>query len=149
VVDVVKVQRQVTYAAAAETLRAALAKADELGVNAGVVVTDARGEIVAAGKTEGAGPKTWRGGLLKATSAAGIGRSTEEFLEKRLKQDEVLWRALSASPETFFVPGGVPLVYDGATVGAVGVSGGVYTDDARVAQAGADRFAELSERGEV
>jgi uncharacterized protein GlcG (DUF336 family) len=142
--DIVKVQRNVTYAAAAEALRAALAKADELGVGAGVVVTDTRGEIVAAGKTERAGPKAWRGGLPKATAAAGLGRSTEEFLEKRLKQDEVLWRAMSANPETFLVPGGVPLIYDGVAVGAVGVSGGHYADDAKVAQAGADRFAELA-----
>ena len=142
--DIVKVQRNVTYAAAVEALRAALAKAEELGVGAGVVVTDTRGEIVAAGKTERAGAKAWRGGLLKATAAAGLGRSTEDFLEKRLKQDEVLWRAMSANPETFLVPGGVPLIYDGVAVGAVGVSGGHYADDAKVAQAGADRFAELA-----
>jgi uncharacterized protein GlcG (DUF336 family) len=142
--DIVKVQRNVTYAGAAEALRAALAKADELGVGAGVVVTDTRGEIVAAGKTDRAGAKAWRGGLLKATAAAGLGRSTEEFVEKRLKQDEVLWRAMSSNPETFLVPGGVPLIFDGATVGAVGVSGGHYADDAKVAQAGADRFAEIA-----
>ncbi len=147
--DLVKVQRHVTYAAAAEVLRAALAKAQELGVNAGVVVTDARGEIVTAGKTEGAGAKTWRGGHMKATAAAGMGRSTEEFLETRLKQDEVLWRAMSANPEIFLVPGGVPLIYESGSVGAVGVSGGHYADDAKVAQAGADRFAELVEQGEV
>jgi uncharacterized protein GlcG (DUF336 family) len=144
VTEVVKVQRHVTYAAAAEAVAAALAKAAELGVNAGVVVTDARGEIVAAGKTEGANARAWRGGLLKASSAAGIGRSTEDFLEQRLKQDEVLWRAMSANPETFFVPGGVPLLYEGKPVGAIGVSGGHYADDAKVAQAGADRFAELA-----
>ena len=139
-----KVQRNVTYAAAAEALRAALAKAEELGVGAGVVVTDKGGEIVAAGKTERAGAKAWRGGLMKATAAAGLGRSTEDFLEQRLKKDEVLWRAMSANPETFLVPGGVPLIYDGVAVGAVGVSGGHYADDAKVAQAGADRFAELA-----
>jgi glc operon protein GlcG len=144
VAEVVRVQRHVTYAAAAEVLGAGLAKADELGVNAAVVVTDSRGEIVAAGRTEAVGAKAWRGGLMKATSAAGLGRSTEEFVEQRLKQDEVLWRAMSANPETFFVPGGVPLLFEGKPVGAIGVSGGHYADDAKVAQAGADRFAELA-----
>jgi uncharacterized protein GlcG (DUF336 family) len=149
IVDIVKVQRQVTYAGAKAALEAALAKAAELGVNAGVVVTDSRGDIVAAGKTEGAGARAWRGGHLKATTAAGLGRSTEEFLEKRLKQDEVLWRAMSANPETFIVPGGIPLLYAGKPVGGIGVSGGHYADDAQVAQAGADRFAELAASAEA
>ena len=138
-----KVQRNVTYAAAAETLRAALAKAEELGVGAGVVVTDKQGEIVAAGKTERAGAKAWRGGLMKATAAAGLGRSTEDFLEQRLKKDEVLWRALSGNPDAMFVPGGFPLLVDGKSVGGVGASGGHYDDDAKVAKAAADRFTEL------
>jgi len=55
-----------------------------------------------------------------------------------------LWRALSTNSDAMFVPGGVPLMHDGAPVGAVGVSGGHYADDAKVAQAVADRFAELS-----
>ena len=139
----VRIQRHVTYAAAAEALAAGLAKAAELGINAGVVVTDASGEIVAAGRTDGASPKVWRGGLMKATAAAGMGRSTKEFLEKRLMKDEVLWRAMSANPETFLVPGGVPLLYEGKSVGAVGVSGGHYDDDTKVAEAAAARFAEL------
>lgn len=135
--------RHVTYAAAAESIQAGLAKARELGMNAGIVVTDAIGEIVVAARTDGANPRAWRGGLAKATVAAGLGMSTEAFLEKRLKQDEVLWRAMSSNPDTFLVPGGVPLVVDGRPVGAVGVSGGHYGDDAKVAQAVADRYAEL------
>lgn len=136
--------RHVTYAAAAESIQAGLAKARELGINAGIVVTDAIGEIVVTARTDGANPRAWRGGLAKATVAAGMGISTETFLEKRLKQDEVLWRALSGNPDTMFVPGGVPLLIDGRSVGAVGVSGGHYTDDAKVAQAVADRFTELA-----
>jgi uncharacterized protein GlcG (DUF336 family) len=135
--------QHVTYAAAAEALKAALACAAELGVNAGIVITDASGEIVTAGRTDGANPRAWKGGLGKATTAAGMGISTELFLEKRLKADEVLWRALSANPDTFLVPGGIPLIANGKSVGGVGVSGGHYTDDAKVAQAAADRFAEL------
>lgn len=143
--EVVKVQRHICYEAAAEALRAGLAKAEELGVNAGVVITDPAGEIVAAGKTDGAGSSAWRGGHLKASNAARMGISTADFLERRLKKDEVLWRAMSSKPETFFVPGGIPLLYDGKSVGGVGVSGGHYDDDTKVAQAAADRFAELTE----
>lgn len=142
--DVFRTQRHVTYGAAAEALKAGLAKASELGVNAAIAVTDASGELVTVGRTDGANPRAWRGALGKATAAAGLGRSTREFLDKRLKQDEVLWRAMSANPDTFFVPGGCPLLVEGRSVGAVGVSGGHYDDDERVAMAAAERFAELA-----
>lgn len=135
--------RHVTYAAAAESIQAGLAKANELGINVGIVVTDAIGEIVVTARTDGANPRAWKGGLAKAAVAAGMGISTEMFLEKRLKQDEVLWRAMSSNPDTFLVPGGVPLLVDGRSVGAVGVSGGHYADDAKVAQAVADHYAGL------
>lgn len=142
--EIVRKVRHVTYEAAADALQAGVAKARELGVRAGIVVTDAVGEVVAAAKLDGANPRAWRGGLAKANASAGLGMSTEAFLEKRLTKDEVLWRALSTNPDSMFVPGGVPLLYEGKAVGAVGVSGGHYTDDAKVAQAVADRFAELA-----
>jgi uncharacterized protein GlcG (DUF336 family) len=140
---VIRTVQHVTYAAAAEALKAGLDRAAELGMNVGIVITDAGGEIVTAARTDGANPRAWKGGLGKAATAAGLGISTELFLEKRLKDDEVLWRALSANPDTFLVPGGIPLKANGRSVGAVGVSGGHYADDAKVAQAVADRFEEL------
>lgn len=143
--DVVRTVKHVTYEAAAEAIRAGVDRARELGVRAGIVVTDANGEVVTAAKLDGANPRAWRGGLAKANAAAGLGMSTEAFLEKRLTKDEVLWRALSGNPDSMFVPGGIPLLHDGKAVGAVGVSGGHYGDDAKVAQAVADRFAELVE----
>lgn len=141
--DVVRVQRHVTYDAAVEALRAGVDKARELGVRAGIVVVDGFGEIVTVAKLDGANPKAWRGGLGKALMASGMGISTEDFIEKRLKNDEVLYRALSANPDTFIVPGGYPLLYEGKPVGGVGVSGGHYTDDSHVARAVAERYHEL------
>ena len=136
-------KRHVTYAAANQIVGAGLDKAAELGINAAIVVTEGTGEIVAVASTEAVNPRAWRGGLAKASVAAGMGVSTEFFLEKRLKQDEVLWRALSNSPDRMFVPGGIPLKADGQTVGAVGVSGGHYEQDVEVAQAVVDAFDAL------
>ena len=76
----------------------------------------------------------------RATGSAGLGISTEMFLEKGLTKDEVFWRALSNNPDNMFVPGGIPLKVDGAVVGAVGVSGGHYADAAQVAHAVVDAF---------
>lgn len=139
-------KRHITYAAANTVITAGLDKAAELGINAAIVITEGSGEIVAVASTESMNPRGWRGGLAKASVAAGLGVSTEFFLDKRLKQDEVLWRALSNNPERMFVPGGIPLKADGQTVGAVGVSGGHYDDDAKVAQAVVDAFDALLER---
>ena len=138
-------KRHITYTAASGVIGAGLEKATEMGINAAIVITQGSGEIVAVASTEGANPRGWRGGLAKATVAAGLGVSTEFFLEKRLTKDEVLWKALSNNPDNMFVPGGIPLKVDGETVGAVGVSGGHYNDDVKVAQAVADAFHQLIE----
>ena len=133
----------ITYATASQVIAAGLAKAAELKTGAAIVITDGTGEIVAVASTVGVNPRGWRGGLAKASAAAGLGISTEMFLDKRLKQDEVLWKALSNNPERMFVPGGIPFKANGETVGAVGVSGGHYDDDVKVAQAVVDAFTEL------
>ncbi len=133
----------ITYATATEVITAGLAKAAELKTGAAIVITEGTGEIVAVASTEGVNPRGWRGGLAKASAAAGLGISTQMFLEKRLTQDEVLWKALSNNPERMFVPGGIPFKVNGQTVGAVGVSGGHYDDDVKVAQAVVDAFDAL------
>ena len=97
-------KQHITYAAATEVIAAGLAKAAELGTNAAIVITEGTGEIVTVASTPGANPRAWRGGLAKASVAAGLGMSTEAFLDKRLKQDEVLWKALSNNPDRIFVP---------------------------------------------
>ncbi|MCE9622589.1 MAG: heme-binding protein [Actinomycetia bacterium] len=133
----------ITYPTATEVIKAGLAKAAELKTGAAIVITEGTGEIVAVASTDGVNPRGWRGGLAKASAAAGLGISTQMFLEKRLTQDEVLWKALSNNPERMFVPGGIPFKVNGQTVGAVGVSGGHYDDDVKVAQAVVDAFDAL------
>lgn len=144
--DLFRTQRHVTLEAAQEVIAAGLAKAAEIGVNVGLVVVDASGEMVASARMDRAGARTCLGGMAKAKVAASIGRSTEDFLEQRLKKDEVLWRALSGNPDAMFVPGGFPLLVEGKSVGGVGASGGHYNDDAKVAKAAADHFADLATR---
>jgi glc operon protein GlcG len=134
---------QVGYHAAAAAVEAGLARSRELGMNCAIVVTDANGEIVAVARTDGASANTYRGALGKAKGAAVLAMSTADYLERRLLHDEILYRALSADPELFLVPGGFPLEAEGTVVGGVGVSGGLHADDAKVAQAAVTRFAEM------
>ena len=131
---------QVSYHGAHESIAAGLAECARIGMNCAIVVTDPSGEMIAVARTDGASGNTYRGALGKAKTAAVLGCSTEEYLERRLLTDEVLYRALTADEETFLVPGGFALVVDGEVVGGVGVSGGLHADDAKVARPTMERF---------
>ena len=95
---------QVSYHAAHAALAAGLAECGRIGMNSAIVVTDPSGEMIAVARTDGASGNTYRGALGKAKTAAVLGCSTEEYLERRLLVDEVLYRALTADDETFLVP---------------------------------------------
>jgi len=134
---------QVSYHAAHAAIAAGLEECARIGMNCAIVVTDPSGEMVAVARTDGASGNTYRGALGKAKTAAVLGCATEEYLERRLLEDEVLYRALTADDETFLVPGGFALLVDGRVVGGVGVSGGLHADDAKVARAAMERFETL------
>jgi uncharacterized protein GlcG (DUF336 family) len=138
---------QVSYHAAAEAIDAGLEESRRIGMNCAIVVTDASGEMVAVARTDGASANTYRGALGKAKTAAVLGCSTEQYLDERLRHDEVLYRALTADAEMFLVPGGFALTVDGVTVGGVGVSGGLHADDAKVAKATMERFHAIASSG--
>ena len=76
----------------------------------------------------------------RATGSAGLGISTEMFLEKGLTKDEVFWRALSNNPGNIFAPDGIPLKVDRAIIDAID---GHYENDAKAAQAVVDTFDAL------
>jgi uncharacterized protein GlcG (DUF336 family) len=132
----VKTQHHLTLAAAEAVLAAAVARAETLGAAAVIVVTDAAGGVTSLARLDGAPPIAIRHALAKANSASGLKRSTDEFLAKRLTQDDVLWRAISGRGDAFVVQGGFPLTVEGRVVGAIGVATGAHEHDSEIAQAG-------------
>ena len=132
----VKTQHHLTLEAAEAVLGAAVAQAETLGAAAVVVVTDAAGGVTSLARLDGAPPIAIRHALAKASSASGLKRSTDEFLAKRLTQDDVLWRAISGRGDAFVVQGGFPLTVEGRVVGAIGVATGAHEHDSEIAQAG-------------
>lgn len=142
----VRSQWHVTYEAAAEVIVTGLARAAELGVQVGISVVDGNGFLVAFARMDGAAARVEEGASGKARFAAALGQSTGQFIEQRLKHDEVLWRAMGRSPDVFIVPGGSPLLDGDRPVGGVGVSGARHQQDAEIAQAAADHFAGASSR---
>lgn len=133
-------QGHVTAAGADAAIAAGLAKATELGVRIGISVVDANGFIQAFARMDGAPARVEEGASGKARFAASLGRSTGDFIEQRLRHDEVLWRAMSTATDVFIVPGGFPLLHDGRPVGGVGVSGSKHEIDSQVAEAAANAF---------
>jgi glc operon protein GlcG len=55
--------------------------------------------------------------------------------------------ALLGLPGVTPIEGGFPLVVDGKTIGAIGVSGGTSAQDAQVAQAGVAAFEAIAKGG--
>jgi glc operon protein GlcG len=132
----VREQRHLTLEAADTVLQAAVAHADHIGVPVVIVVTDASGGVTALARLDGASPISIRHALGKAASASGLNRSTDEFIDKRLTQDDVLWRAISGRGDAFVVQGGAALKIDGRTVGAIGVASARHEHDSAIADAG-------------
>jgi uncharacterized protein GlcG (DUF336 family) len=132
----VKTQHHLTLEAAEAVLAAAVAQAETLGAAAVIVVTDAAGGVTSLARLDGAPPIAIRHALAKASSASGLKRSTDEFVAKRLTQDDVLWRAISGRGDAFVVQGGFPLTVQGRVVGAIGVATGAHEHDSEIAQAG-------------
>ena len=133
-------QDRVTYRGAMAAIEAGIARARELGLEATISVVDVSGGIVAVARMDGPGASTVNAATGKATYSGTRGRTTEDFIESRLKHDDVLFRAVSQNPTTFLVPGGYPLMADGRCVGGVGVSGGKYQDDVKIAEAAVEGF---------
>ena len=141
---IVVTQTHVALAPAMDALQAGLAKARELNIRVGIAIVDTNGHTVVAVRMDGSGGRADEGGRGKAVLAAGLGVSTADFIENRLKHNEALWRAMSSRPDSFIVQGGFPLKYNGRSVGGVGVSGAKHEEDSQVAEAVANRFAEIA-----
>lgn len=113
----------------------ARAKAQQLGINIAVVVVDARGDLVAVERMDGARWFTADVARGKAFLSATFGRPSADIAENA---DNPFFRSMLAHFEgkIVFAQGAVPIVQDGILVGAIGVSGGTGEQDAECAAAG-------------
>jgi glc operon protein GlcG len=101
-----------------------------------IAVVDAAGYIVIVERLDGAPPMTVGAAVDKGYSAVVSGMSTADWYAA-ISSDPGLAVAATKLPRLMPLPGGVPVVMDGVTIGAVGVSGGSHEEDEAVAQAAA------------
>jgi uncharacterized protein GlcG (DUF336 family) len=115
-------------------LHAAEKKAAAMGVPECIAVVDASGELLAFSRMDGARPGSIEIALTKARSAARRRRPTAE--EAGGDALAAVRLALAAQSNVTGIGGGLPIVVDGQTIGAVGVSSGTSDEDVEVASAG-------------
>ncbi len=124
-----------TSAAALVAAEAAVSCGVARGVAVVATVVDCGGHLLAALRADGAFPASIEISRDKAWTAAGFRTSTDRLCEA-LSERDVLREGIALRPGVVLFGGGMPIVVEGATVGAIGVSGGSEDDDRACASAG-------------
>jgi uncharacterized protein GlcG (DUF336 family) len=131
--DLLQDTPQLTYAAAAIAVDAAVAKSREIAAPECIAVVDAGGNLLAFARVEGAAVLAHEPAVAKAATSASIGAATGGI------PFEFGANLGSASRGGIVnLPGGIPIVLNGKVLGAIGVGSGTSEQDVAVAQAGHD-----------
>ncbi|WP_334162542.1 GlcG/HbpS family heme-binding protein [Phenylobacterium sp.] len=129
----------ITAEAAEQLLRAAEAKAREIGVPMVIAVVDESGILKAFSRMDGAALLSVQIAQDKAYTAVSFGIPTHGWFDF-IKDDPPLLHGIVNTPRLVVFGGGYPVQVDGAVVGGLGVSGGHYHQDMQVAEAALAAF---------
>jgi uncharacterized protein GlcG (DUF336 family) len=116
-------------------IAAAVAKSKQLGHAMSIAICDAAGITKASLRMDGASEATLQIAGDKAYTCASLGMATHALWDF-IKNDPPLHQGLPNVSRIIVFGGGYPIIEDGKIVGAIGVSGGHYSDDMEVARAG-------------
>jgi len=131
-----------TLDGARAVLAAAEARALEMHCPMDIAVVDDGGYLLAFARMDGARPSSIRIALTKARAAALRRSPTGPPMAAEQPNFMLgLSLAIAGGGQQTPIRGGLPLVVDGQTVGAIGVSAGTEDQDVEVAQAGAAALA--------
>ena len=117
-------------------IAAAEVKASEIGVPMVIAVCDESGVLKAFSRMDGAALLSVQIAQDKAHTAAGFGMPTDAWHEFIKDDPPLADGAVGGIDRLVVFGGGYPVIVDDTTVGAIGVSGGHYSQDMEVAQAG-------------
>ena len=126
-----------THAGAKAIMATAIAKAREAGIAISVAITDAGGHLILLERMDGGRFHTVHSSTTKAVCAASNRRPTSSHGAQAQPLDtaHAIGLALAAGAERWTaMEGGFPVIVDGVCVGGVGVSGGDWATDARIAR---------------
>ena len=129
---------EVTLEMAEKAVKAAQAKARELGTPMTVTVVDAAGRLILCARGDGTGFFTPETSRAKAVAAAAFRRPTKDMARLR-ESSPAFWGNVAAVLGGQALPsiGAVPLISAGKVIGAIGCGGGTGEEDHLCAEAGA------------
>jgi uncharacterized protein GlcG (DUF336 family) len=129
-------KRSVSADLARRMITAAEEKARELGIAMNIAVVDESGVLKAFTRMDGAALLSVQIAQDKAYTAVGFGMPTHGWFDF-IKDDPPLAAGAPTGIDRLVIfGGGYPITIDGTVVGAIGVSGGHYSQDQEVAEAG-------------
>jgi uncharacterized protein GlcG (DUF336 family) len=126
----------ITSELAQRMIAAAEQKAQEMGHPFVIAVVDESGVLKAFSRMDNAALLSVKIAQDKAYTAIGFGMSTDAWHEFIKNDPPLALGAPSGIERLIIFGGGYPITIDGQIVGGIGVSGGHYTQDMEVAQAG-------------
>jgi uncharacterized protein GlcG (DUF336 family) len=125
----------ITVEAAQRLVLAAEAKARAMGKPMSIAVVDGDGTLKAFSRMDGAPLLSVQIAQDKAYTAISFGMATHDWFEF-VKNDAPLLHGIIKTDRLIVFGGGYPIQNQEGMIGGIGVSGGHYTDDMEVAQAG-------------
>jgi len=129
--------KRLTHVGAKKIADTAVAKARQAGIAISVAVADAGGHLIALERMDGGRFHSLHSATTKAACAASNKRPTSSHGAQGQALDlaHSLGLALAAGPERWTaMEGGCPIIVGGECIGGVGVSGGDWATDERIAR---------------
>jgi glc operon protein GlcG len=129
--------KRLTHQGAKKMAEVAVGKAHEAGIAIAVAIADAGGHLVVLERMDGGRFHTVHSSTTKAVCAASNKRPTsaQGAQAQALDTAHAIGLALAAGPERWTaMEGGYPVIVDGECIGGIGVSGGDWETDARIAR---------------
>jgi uncharacterized protein GlcG (DUF336 family) len=125
-----------TNQAARAIVEAAIAAAEVTDQRFSIAVVDAAGHLNAFARMDGAPHITIQVATDKAYTAAGFGMTTQAWHDF-IKNDAPLATGVPAQIDRIVTfGGGIPITAGGHIIGGIGVCGGHWSDDIKIAEAG-------------
>ncbi len=119
---------------AEKAVAAAAKKAAELNLRMCIAVCDESGDLKAFARMDGAQKLSIQISQDKAYTAVSYSMPTHAWFDF-IKNDPPLLHGITHTPRLIVFGGGFPIVIKGEMIGAIGVSGGHYSQDMECARA--------------
>ena len=129
--------KRLTNEGAKKMMATAIAKAQEAGIAICAAIADAGGHLVLFERMDGGRFHAVHSSTTKAVCAASNKRPTSArgAQAQELDVSHAIGLALAAGPERWTaMEGGCPIIVDGECIGGIGVSGGDWATDERIAR---------------